>query len=135
MDLNEQQVQSTYARWLDLATRIGFAFSLVAFLVYALGLAQPYVPLARLAQLWHLPVKRYLELTGAPTGWGWLALVARADYLNLAAVALFGVVTFACYLRIIPLLLRQGERLQAAVAIAQALVLAAAAAGLFPGGR
>jgi hypothetical protein len=44
-------------------------------------------------------------------------------------------VTLTCYLRIIPLPLRSGERLQAALAIAQVIVLAAAASGLFAGGH
>jgi hypothetical protein len=128
------KIQETYARWLDFATRAGFVVSLCAFLLYVSGILPPYVPLQQLTQLWGLPVARFLEVTGAPAGWGWLALIARADYLNLAAVALFGLVTLACYLRIIPLLLRSGERLQAAIAIAQVVVLAAAASGLFTGG-
>lgn len=129
------RIQATYARWLDVATRAGFIVSLCAFLLYVSGVLSPYVPLQQLTQLWGLPVARFLAVTGAPEGWGWLALIGRADYLNLAAVALFGLVTLACYLRIIPMLLRSGERLQAAIAIAQAVVLAAAASGLFTGGH
>jgi hypothetical protein len=128
-------MQATYARWLDVATRIGFAVSLAAFLVYVSGVVEPFVPLERLPQLWGLPAARYAEATGAPGGWGWLALLGRADYLNLAAVALFGLVTLVCYARIVPLLLAAGERLQAWIALAQVLVLAAAAAGIFTGGR
>jgi len=55
--------------------------------------------------------------------------------LTIAAVALFGVVTLVCYARIVPLLFAAGERLQAFIALAQVLVLAAAAAGVFTGGR
>ena len=63
------------------------------------------------------------------------ALLAKSDFLNLGAVALFGTVTLACYARIVPLLFAAGERLQAYIALAQVLVLAAAAAGFFTGGR
>ena len=52
--------------------------------------------------------------------------MGRADYLNLAAVALFALMTLVCYLRVIPLL----PRLQAAFALAQVLVLLAAISGL-----
>jgi len=128
-------MQATYARWLDTATRVGFAVSLAAFLVYVSGLVEPFVPLEQLPQLWGLSAARYAEVSGAPAGWGWLTLLARSDYLNLAAVALFGVVTLACYARIVPLLFSAGERLQAWIALAQVLVLAAAAAGVFTGGR
>jgi hypothetical protein len=128
-------MQATYARWLDRATRAGFAVSLVAFLLYVSGMVEPFVPLERLPLLWTLSAARFAEATGGPTGWGWLALVGKADYLNLAAVALFGLVTLACYARVVPLLLKSGERLYAAIALAQVIVLAAAAAGLFTGGR
>ena len=128
-------MQATYARWLDAATRVGFAISLAAFLVYVSGAVEPFVPLEQLPQLWTLSTARYAEATGAPTGWGWLGMLGYADYLNLAALALFGLVTLACYARIVPLLFAEGERLQAFIALAQVLVLAAAAAGFFTGGR
>ena len=128
-------MQATYARWLDVATRIGFAVSLAAFLVYVSGAIEPLVPLEQLPKLWGLPAARFVQATGEPTGWGWLALLGKSDYLNLAAVALFGVVTLVCYVRIVPVLFAAGERLQACIALAQVLVLAAAAAGVFTGGR
>jgi hypothetical protein len=128
-------MQATYARWLDVATRLGFAVSLAAFLVYVSGAVEPFVPLERLPQLWGLSAAQYAEATGSPGGWGWLALLGRADYLNLAAVALFGLVTLVCYARIVPVLFAAGERPQAWIALAQVLVLAAAAAGVFTGGR
>jgi len=128
-------MQATYARWLDVATRIGFAISLVAFLVYVSGLVEPLVPLQELPRLWSLPASRFVALTGEPTGWGWLALLGKSDFLNLGAVALFGLVTLACYVRIVPILFSAGERLQAYIALAQVLVLVAVAAGFFTGGR
>jgi hypothetical protein len=128
-------MQATYARLLDVATRIGFFVSLAAFLVYVSGIVEPAVPLAELPRLWSLPASRFVALTGEPTGWGWLALLAKSDFLNLGAVALFGLVTLVCYARIVPMLFAEKERLQACIALAQVLVLAAAAAGVFTGGR
>lgn len=127
--------QATYARWLDVATRLCFFVSLATFFVYASGLVEPLVPVAELPRLWSLPASRFIALTGEPTGWGWLGLLAKSDFLNLAAVALFGLVTLVCYARIVPQLFAKGERLQACIALAQVLVLAAAAAGVFTGGR
>jgi len=128
-------MQATYARWLDVATRVGFAISLAAFLVYASGAVEPFVPLEQLPRLWGLSAAQYAAATGSPAGWGWIGMLGKADYLNLAAVALFGIVTLACYARIVPLLFAAGERLQAFIALAQVIVLAAAAAGFFTGGR
>ena len=122
MDLD----QDIYARWLDRLVRVAFVIAAVTFALYVFGLLPPYVALEALPELWRLPLPQYLERSGAPVGWDWVWLVARADYLNLAVVALFALMTLVCYLRIIPLL----PRLQAALALAQVLVLLAAMSGL-----
>ena len=124
-----------YASWLDVGTKISLAALVVAFLVYVLGLAAPWVPFAELPAVWSLPVERYLALTASPDGWGWIGLLKYGDYLNLAGVALLGSVSVACYLRVLPALLARGERLQAALALAQIVVLLAAASGIFAGGH
>jgi len=128
----EQQV---YARWLDWSTRVSLAVLIAAFLAYAVGLLAPAVAVDDLPRLWVLPVERYLEATGVPSGWGWVAMLAKGDYLNLVGVALLGFVTVLCYLRVLPLLLTRGERLQAAFAVAQVAVLLLAASGLLAGGH
>lgn len=131
----ENLVQERYARWLDAATRLAFAASLAAFVVYAGGILPSFVPLDALAGLWQLPVGDYLARTGAPAGWDWLRLLGYADYLALACVAMIGMVTVVCYLAILPLLLRIGERLEAALVVAQVVVLLIAASGAFAGGH
>ena len=130
----ENLVQERYARWLDAATRMAFAASLAAFVVYASGLLPSFVPLEQLASLWHLPVDEFLERTGAPAGWEWLRLLGYSDYLALACIALIGTVTLVCYLAILPLLVRVGERLEAALVAAQVIVLLIAASGALAGG-
>jgi hypothetical protein len=131
----EELLQERYARWLEAATWLAFAASLAAFVAYAGGLLPAFVPLEALPGLWHLPAEAYLARTGAPAGWGWLRLLAYSDYLSLACVALIGGVTLACYLSLLPLLLRLGERLQAALAAAQILVLLIALSGTLAGVR
>jgi hypothetical protein len=131
---HDTEVQEAYARWLDAGTRLSFAASLVAFLLYVSGAMPAYLPLEALPRYWGLPVGEFLRQTGAPAGWGWLERLGSAEYLNLACIALLGVVTALCYARIVPILLRLGERLQAALAAAQIAVLAAAVSGFFAGG-
>jgi hypothetical protein len=130
---HEERVQQLYARWLDGATRMAFAAVLLAFLTYVTGVLPPFVPLDALPALWGLPVDEYLQKTGDLPGWGWLRLLGFSDHLSLASVALIGLVTLLCYLRILPLLLRLGERLQAVLVLAQILVLLTAASGLLAG--
>jgi hypothetical protein len=133
MDLNDRALRELYARWLDVATRAGFAISLCAFLVYAGGLLPAYVPLEELPRYWTLPVHRFIEVTGAPQGWAWLGELAYGDGLNLAAIALLGLVTPACYARLLPALIARRDWLQAALALLQLVVLVAAASGLLAG--
>lgn len=132
MDLNnvDRRAQEVYARWLDGATRAGFALSAAAFIAYVLGWLPAYVPIEELPRLWQLPAQRFAEASSEPEGWGWVALLAYGDYLCIAAVALFATVSAVCYARLLPLYLRAGARLDAALAAAQILVLVLAASGL-----
>lgn len=120
----EQQI---YARWLQAGTRTGLALLVATFAIYALALLEPLVSHQRLAELWMLPVDRYIAATGAPTGWNWLRFLGKGDYLNFVGIALLALVTVACYARLIAALLRVGARLQATVAVLQIVVLLAAA--------
>ena len=122
--MNEQQA---YARWLDVGTRIALTLLIGSFLLYAFAVVDPHLPHAELPKLWSFPVDRFVAASGAPTGWGWLQLLHKSDYLIFVAVAMLGLITVACYARIIPILLRQGHTWRAAIAVAQIAVLLAAA--------
>lgn len=130
---NERELRELYARWLDRATRAGFAVTLLAFLVYVSGLVPAFLPPGELSRFWGLPVDRFIAATGAPQQWAWLSLLGYSDVLNLAAVALLALVTPACYARLLPRLAAQRDWLQLALACAQVAVLAVAASGLLAG--
>jgi len=121
---DEQQV---YARWLAWGTSVALVVLIVSFLAYAFALRDPLLPPQELAKLWAFPVDHYIAASGAPTGWGWLALLHKSDYLIFAAVAMLGLITAVCYARIVPLLFAQGERWRAVIAVLQILVLLGAA--------
>jgi hypothetical protein len=133
MDVNDRQLRELYARWLDIATKAGFAISLAAFLLYVGGVLPAYVPIEQLPRYWTLSVHRFIEVTGAPSGWAWLGELAYGDGLNLAAVALLGLVTPLCYARLLPTLIAERDWLQAVLALAQLAVLLGAASGLLAG--
>lgn len=115
--------QHLYARWLDTGVRIAFVLLVASFVLYLFGILEAVVPPQELARLWDLPVDRYVAATGAPTGWGWLALLGKGEYLNFVGVAALAAITIACYARIVPAL----PRLHAALALIQIAVLLAAA--------
>jgi hypothetical protein len=128
---DDARLQEVYARWLDVCTKVAFAVSFVTLLLYVSGAVPAFVELRQLPELWVLPVDQYLDLTGAPRGWAWLRLTGYGDYLNFIGICLYALVTLLCYLRIIPALLGCRERVHAALAIAQAVVLLAAAVAPF----
>ena len=131
MDLNraDRAQRELYARWLDIATKAGFVVSLLAFLVYVAGVVPAYVPLDELPRYWSLPVHQFVQATGAPSGWAWFGELGYGDGLNLAAIALLGLVTPVCYARLLAALIAERDWLQAGLALAQVVVLIAAASG------
>lgn len=120
-----------YARWVRRGTRLGLGLLSVAFLAYAFALLEPLVPVGQLPALWGLPATQFVQASGAPTGWEWLAFLDKADYLNFLGVALLGLVALSCYMRLAVALVARRAYLQTTLAIAQILVLLAAASGLF----
>jgi hypothetical protein len=123
--------QEVYARWLAWGVRLGFGALVASFFLYVTGLVPPGIAPAQLPQLWGLSVDQYIAATGAPTGWHWVPRLGEGDLLNFAGVAILASASIACHLRVLPLFVRSRERVFAAVCIAQVLVLAAAAAGIF----
>ncbi|HSN33022.1 MAG TPA: hypothetical protein VLU41_10085 [Ideonella sp.] len=133
--MNEADPQAVYARWLQAGTRAAFLLSLAALLVYLSGAVAPFIAPEQLPQLWMLPAGEFERRAGTPEGWHWLAFAGYSDYLNLAGICLFALLSLVCYARVLPAFLRRGERQQAALAALQILVLLAAASGMIPGAR
>jgi hypothetical protein len=125
-------MELSYARWLAWGTRAALGVLIACFVVYVLGILEPLVAHPDLVRLWTLPVGEYLAATGAPTGWSWLHFLGTGDYLNLAGIAMLCLVTVLCYARIVPLLAKT-DRVYAAIALLQIVVLLAAASGYFSG--
>lgn len=127
--------QMRYATWLDWGTRIGLIVLLLSFAAYVLGLAQAHVPVSRLPELWIHPVGRFLELTGSPTGWGWLALVHRGDIAGLFGIAILAGSSVLCLLALVPLYWSRGDKAFAAICLAEVAVVLVAASGWISGGH
>jgi len=126
-------VERAYARWLDWGTRVGLALLIASFLAYAFELVTPHVPFDDLVRSWALPVDAYRAAVGAPSGWGWIELASRGDYLNYFGIVFLAVVTALCYARILPALLAARQRTYAALVVFELAVLAAAIAGFAAG--
>lgn len=127
--------QLRYAAWLEWGTRLGLALLLASFVAYLGGFAPSHVPRRHLPELWSLPVGEYMHRTGTPAGWGWLRLAGHGDMANLVGIALLASCSLPPLLALVPLHLRRGDRLYAALCLAEVAVLVLAASGLLQAGH
>lgn len=135
--------QLRYASILEIGVYAGLVVLLVTFALYASGAVAPSVPLHELPHYWQLSVHEYLEATNAEhlhhehviTGWAWVSVVWKGDYLNFIGIALLAGVTIVCYLGIIPTLLRKHDHVYATMATLEVLVLTLAASGILAAGH
>ena len=131
----QPEEQLRYARLLDWGTRVGLAMLVLSFAAYVLGLSEAHVPVKRLAEVWQHPVARYLELTGSPTGWGWVALIHRGDVAGLVGIAVLAGCSLLCLAALVPLYLRRGDKAFASLCVAEIAVVLLAASGWLAGGH
>lgn len=119
--------QLRYARVLEWGSRLGLGVLLASFAAYLSGAVDAQVAPARLPQVWGLPVARYLEVTGSPSGWGWLGLLAKGDFAALGGIAILAGTSAVCLLAVLPLYAARRDRVFVALCLANAIVLLAAA--------
>ena len=143
-DIQEtQDEQLLYARVLEIGMYIGLVILFITFGVYVSGIMAPAVPLDQVSSYWHLGVHDYLEtvnqnhfqLAHPPTGWAWLTMLGKGDFLNFIGIAILGGVTIICYLAIIPTLLRKKDNAYVAMALLEVIVLSLAASGILAVGH
>lgn len=129
------QEKLTYATWLDWGMKIGFVLLVTTFTLYVLGITKPHIPLDQLPHYWSLPVNEYLKVNQLHTGWSWLHLVHKGDFMNFIGIAFLSAITIACYIRIIPIYLAKKDMVYFSVSIIEVLILILAASGVLTGGH
>ena len=130
--------QLLYANILQVGMFIGLALLLVTFALYTSGVIAPAVPIEQLPDYWTMNVHDYLEATNKDhlhqehpiTGWSWLWLLGKGDYLNFLGIVVLSSVTIVCFLGIVPTLLRKKDKVYAAMALLEAAILTLAASGI-----
>jgi len=135
--------QLLYANILEKGMLIGLILMFITFGLYILGIMPTVVPLEKVSDYWNQPVHLYLEVIKTdflnwehhPTGWTWLRLVGKGDFINFVPIAMLSGVTIVCYLAIVPGLLKRGDKAYAIMALAEAAILALAASGLLAVGH
>ncbi|MBF0507010.1 MAG: hypothetical protein HQL09_09260 [Nitrospirae bacterium] len=126
--------QLAYAKILDVGMKTGLLMLLVSFVVYLSGILSPHVPVRDLPKYWSMPVKKYLAATHIHTGWSWLGMIGKGDFLNFIGIAFLAGVTIICNLRIIPIFLKKKDIVYTIFAVLEVLVLTLAASGMLKAG-
>jgi hypothetical protein len=122
--------QLAYANLLDWGMKIGFVILVVTFMLYMSGIVPPHIPLEQLPHYWSMPVGEYLKAADVHTGWSWVSLAGKCDFMNFIGIAFLSLVTIACYARILPILLKNKDMVYAIIAGLEILVLTLAASGI-----
>lgn len=112
----------------------GLALMAVTYILYVAGIMTPHIPLEKVTMLWSQPVGTYLSQGNVPTGWGWLVLMGKGDFLNFAGIVLLAGLTIVAYIPLIPAFLKKGDKVFALLALLEVLVLSLAASGIVGGG-
>lgn len=141
--LEATKEQILYASILEKGMYIGLLLMFVTFAMYVFGIMPAAIPKDQIASLWSLPVHDYLVAINdnflhkeyLMTGWNWLAMLTKGDFLNFLPIAILSGVTIVCYLVIAPGLLSRGDKAMGIMALVEALILALAASGLLAVGH
>ena len=135
--------QLLYANILEKGMLIGLALMFITFALYVFKIMPAAVPLTEISSYWNQPVHDYLVAINdnflhqdhLVTGWSWLKLIGKGDFINFVPVAILSGVTIICYLAIVPGLFKRGDKAYAIMALAEAAILALAASGLLAVGH
>jgi len=122
--------QIRYARVLEKGMLFGLLVLFLSFLLYVLGVVEPFIPLHKIADYWSVDVKTYLHSTGVKAGWSWVGLLGYGDFLNFVGIAMLSGTTILCYLAIVPILWRSRDSIYVALVIVEVIVLSVAASGI-----
>lgn len=127
--------QQRYATWLSWGARSGLAILVVTFLAYVMGWIPARIPLDQMPNVWNLSTHEYLQQTGAPTGWQWLALVGQGDFAGLLGIAWLSGCSVLCLLAVMPIYAKRKDWVFVVICIIALLVQVLAASGILTVGH
>ncbi len=129
-EIKPSEEQLAYANLLDWGMKLGLIAIVITFLIYVFGILPPYIPVEELPRYWKLNVHQYLEATEIQSGWTWLKLISKGDFLNFLPIAFLAALTILCYIRILPIYFKKKDTLYGFLCLLQILILLLAASGL-----
>jgi len=127
--------QILYAKILQKGMYLGMAILFITFGIYTFGIMKPYIPLDKISTYWSMNVNEYLHEANINGGWSWLSMLKYGDFINFIGIAILAGVTIICYAAIIPILLKNKDRVYAVAALLEVLILSLAASGILAVGH
>jgi len=126
--------QILYAKILERGMFIGLLILFITFGLYAFGVMDPYIPLDKISNYWSMNVNDYLHHANIKAGWAWVGMLKYGDFVNFIGIAILAGVTILCYAAIVPTLLKSNDKVYAALAILEVIILTVAASGILGAG-
>jgi len=124
-----------YARLLWWSGSVSLALLALGFVVFLVELLPPFIHFHLLPEAWALSAQELGHRHGHPSGWQWLQMLGHGDILNLLGIALLASCSLIPLVAVAAVYWRGHERVYSLFALAQVLVLLAAASGLFATGH
>jgi len=131
----EWRERAWYARLLSWSGWTSLALLTVGFVVFLVELLPPFIHFHLLPEAWALSAQELGHRHGHPSGWQWLQMLGHGDILNLLGIALLASSSLIPLAAVAVIYWRGHERLYSLFAVAQMLVLLAAASGLLTTGH
>ncbi|MEO5376174.1 MAG: hypothetical protein H7832_00085 [Magnetococcus sp. DMHC-6] len=122
--------QRIYAQWLGVGWKTGFVIMVLFFLLYISGALPPYIPLDQVDKYWAMSAPEYLKSAQLHTGWSWIYLIDRGDFLNFGGIAFLAIITSICFLRLLPEFIRQKDKIFTTIVVLETIILSLAASGI-----
>ena len=129
-EIAQSERQLRYAALLERGTKIGMVVLVVSFIAYVTSWLPPHVPVDRLPELWGLSVSEYLQQAQMPRGFSLLGHMHRGDVLGLAGIAILAGTCIVSLLALVPMYAARRDRIYAALALLDAVIVLIAASGV-----
>ena len=130
LSLSARPEQVVYANILEKGMLFGLVLVVVTYVVYVLGIIKPFLSMETIVASWTMNVHDYLHKLHIQAGWTWLSMLGYGDFLNFVGIAFLAGITLVCFAAVIPVLLKQKDRLYALLAFLEVLILGLAASGI-----
>ena len=136
---NLSKEEKVYANILYRSSRIGLIFLVFAAIVYFAGILPQETALDSMHEYWHLSLRSYraaVQKQETPrSSWHWIGRINRGEYFAYLPVAFLGLITVACFIRLVPIFLRKRDYTYLVIVCVEVLVLVLAISGILNSGN